>query len=170
MKSLVRKFLFALLVSASGLASAGPLTGLDVPGNLTVLRNGLEWAWASPCAPSDPSCGQTPLVMHHGFEIATANDFLGSFSGLVDLYNAFDGGRKCAAAYFNSGYSHCDGADVDPSGFIAVWNLPVSWGQNYETRYFDEVFVVRGTVSEPGALALLGLGLFGLFAARRKVS
>ena len=80
--------LAALLVAGAPVA-AGPLTGLDVPSNLLVLSGGLEWAWASPCAPEEPSCGE-PLEMHHGFRVAETADWLAGFTDLNAVLIAFN--------------------------------------------------------------------------------
>lgn len=113
------KTLAALLFGLTGMTGA---MAVDVPSNLIVNAGGMEWAWASPCAPSAPSCG-ADLVMHDGWNLASASDFTSSFTGLTDLSAQFDSGAKCASAYFNSGWSNCDNSDVLVG---VVWNLPAA--------------------------------------------
>ena len=162
------KALKSSLALVAGLASFSSAMAVDVPAALIVHAGGGEWAWASPCAPSAPSCG-SDLVMHDGWVVATASDFLSSFTGFADLSAKFGAGALCASAYFNSGYSHCDNVNVDPFyNNVAVWNAPAAWGPNVQDTY-SETFVVRG-VPEPGTYALMfaGLGLVGWIARRRQ--
>jgi hypothetical protein len=145
-------------------ASAG-LVGTDPPGNLVVMRGGMDWVWASPCAAEQPSCGAT-LTMHDGYQIPTDAQWLDSFSSATDIYNAFDGGAMCASPYFNSGYTWCDGSDV-LSGYI--WHSPFAndYG-GYSDPASDSFLVSGGAVPEPSTYALIGLGLAALFARRRR--
>ena len=155
------KSFIALICSLTWMSSA---MAVDVPSNLIVNAGGMEWAWASPCAPSAPSCG-ADLIMHDGWNIASAGDFASSFTGYTDLSAQFGAGTICASAYFNSGYSHCD--DVNVLGGV-VWNAPAAWGGQPNDTY-SETFVVRG-VPEPEtyALMLAGLALVGFVARRRQ--
>ena len=161
--------LFKRLVAlAFGLTGISGAMAMDVPPGLIVNAGGMEWAWASPCAPSAPSCG-ADLVMHDGWNVASASDFASSFTGFADLSAKFGAGTICASAYFNSGYSHCDDANVNPSYFnVAVWNAPAAWGANVQGSY-SETFVTRA-VPEPEtyALMLAGLGLISYIARRRQ--
>jgi hypothetical protein len=159
------KSLIALLFSLTWMTSA---MAVDVPSNLIVNAGGMQWAWASPCAPAAPSCGN-PLVMHDGWNVASSSDFASSFTGFADLSAQFGAGTICASAYFNSGYGHCDDANVDPSyANVRVWNAPVAWGPN-SMDSASETFVVRA-VPEPEtyALMLAGLALVGFVARRRQ--
>ena len=160
------KSLVALAFGLTGFTSA---MAEDVPASLIVDAGGMQWAWASPCAPSDPSCG-ADLVMHDGWNVASAGDFASSFTGFADLSAKFGAGTICASAYFSSGYSHCDNVNVvgGPGYDVAVWNAPAAWGANVQDTY-SETFVVRA-VPEPGTYALMfaGLGLVGFIARRRQ--
>jgi hypothetical protein len=143
----------------------------DVPPDLIVNFGGLEWAWASPCAPEQPSCGQT-LTMHDGWEIPTADQWALWGGDRANLFNLFENNptEKCASPYFDSGYQHCDAGDLQNG---AIWHAPGICDPNY----FDgcnnpasETILVRGGggVPEPNTMVLLGSGALGLVARLRR--
>lgn len=163
----MRIFTLAACLLLLALTASAGLVGTDPPGNLVVIRDGMDWVWASPCAAEAPSCG-TPLTMHDGYQIPTDAQWLDSFSSATDIYNAFnpDGQQLCASPYFDSGYSHCDGGDV-LDGYI--WHSPFANDSGGYSNSASDSFLVRGgAVPEPSTYALIGLGLAALFARRRR--
>lgn len=166
-----RLILTALLTGSvamfAGNASAA-LIDVPVPSELILTDSaGNEWAWAGPCAPVSPSCGETDLSFQGplGWSIPEVEDFAFGF----DLLDFTPGGSAlCASSYFSPFHSHCDGGDYSAR---LIYNYPT----NSNLSYF-EFFAIRHTapvaVAEPGTLALVGLGLLALSlpAIRRRRS
>jgi hypothetical protein len=165
----MRSFTFRVLMVLACLVVLAAGAMADVPSNLIVTRGSLEWVWAAPCAPVQPSCGNTLTLPQYGFDIPTNAEWLASFTDRADLYNAFTNPNQlCASVYFNSGYSHCDSGDLQNG---AIWHSPFC-----DPNYFDgcnnpasETLLVRGgTIPEPNSLALIGTGLLGCIGVIRR--
>ncbi len=157
LKKIAAVALLAATAFTAQSASAAALLGQEPAPGVIVTRNSLEWVYASPCAPG----GCSSILLHHGFRYATADEWTSSFANLADLVGAFTNPNKCAATYFDRRWNHCDYGNLR-SGY--VWDSP--FGRNIS---YGETFLVRGEqVPAPAALGLLGLGVLGIAAARRR--
>ena len=159
-----------LIVACVAVLAVGALA--DVPSNLTVTRGAYQWVWASPCAPQQPSCGNT-LTLTNGWTIPTAAEWTASFVDTADIYNAFTlngTGQLCGSPYFNSGYSHCDSSDLQ-AGYIWGAPQPISNAFGGDTNSASEGFLVRTATPEPGSMLLFGSGVLGIVGViRRKIN
>jgi hypothetical protein len=146
----------------------------DVPADLIVDHGGLQWVWADPCAPLEPSCNASghDLTLDYGFRLPTAAEWLlwASDQEIYDAFNSGPNGELCASAYFDSGYSHCDPGDM-LAGYL--WGAPPPIGNADANNPASETLLVRGQggVPEPGTILLLGTGALGIVGRiRRKLT
>jgi len=148
---------------------AGATFGQEPDPSVIVLRGGLEWIWAAPCASEDPSCGKpTP---HHGFRIPTALEWTNSWVDRADLVDAFDTPQLCGSPWMSPFHNHCDSGDF-VNGHI--WHAFGFCDPNFFNgceASTTESFFVRGAqrVPEPASLALVlsGFGLAAWMSRRR---
>ncbi|MCA1854481.1 PEP-CTERM sorting domain-containing protein [Massilia oculi] len=166
--------LFAVATTMAGTASAKTMLGQAPDPSLIVKAGGFEWVYAGPCAGTGNTCGA--VVLHHDFAFASEEQWNASFTSLEALRTAFtsNGQTLCASTYFNTVYDHCDLGDMT-AGY--VWHSPLAPSESHRNDAASETFLVRvtqtpppGDVPEPASLALLGLGMAGIAAARRKQS
>ncbi|MFV0681162.1 PEP-CTERM sorting domain-containing protein [Ottowia sp.] len=192
----VRRWMGAGCVWAGVFLTAGAQAALldaPVPSNATVVKGGLEWAWANPLPassgldlsyqstngwrlPTAAELANAPLATE--FMYGGANVPLGGIDPVSNASfsvsnAALTGNAACAAPYFSSSYPHCDWQDGlgQPQG---------PWAGMTGAAGFAEQLVVRRALVTGGAgiaavptlglpaLIALALGLAGMVGWRTK--
>jgi hypothetical protein len=164
LKSILAALALAVLPAV---AEATPIYA-PVPTSEYVTIDGVDWAWASPCAYTG-GCSTIDMSFQsgEGWRLPTAQEVATLiFGDLAGFLAHFDGGNICASAWFDNQYSHCDFGDAS-QGYI--WNGPSPYG------YYDETFVLRDAVAAipvpaGGLLLLSALGGIAAFGRRRKAA
>ena len=162
MKRIVLGALAACVACVTSPAMA--VINVDVPPNFYITYNGMDWAWASPCSATTPSCGDSSLMSFQGsfgWHLPSAAEFL-----LRPQASDFgtSASFRCATPYFSDNHTHCDYTDGQ-SGHI--WNPSASNASTVDT------WVVRaavGAVPEPAtwAMMLFGFGAIGMAVRRSR--
>jgi len=145
----------AALVATSGQTQAALIATDPVPKSVTVVHNGLRWAWASPVAMQFHAGNELKVPSFHaGWRYATAQEMLSIPP--VALFLALAGGPAAAVPYWNTFYTHVDVSDYTGGFVTSVPNGTVN----------ESLYVTA--VPEPSSIALLGLGAVGLVLAERR--
>ncbi len=134
-----------------------------------ITINGVDWAWAGPCAPFSPSCGEIDLSFQGplGWDVASTaliDAVIADVGGITNWVALFQPNDVCASRFFSNNWEHCDYGDA-ASGYVENWSLG-----NGPSMY-NETFAVRNAVVEPvpvpASLPLLLAGIALLGASRR---
>lgn len=168
-RSMISKYITLAALATGLFAAATPAAAIinaPVPTTNYITFGGNDWAWASPCPPSGSAggtqCG-TPNTVDftyqatQGWRLPTAAE-LAAGPTVADFGTA--GNFKCASAWFNTVYTHCDYGDA-ASGAV--------YGSAGGGNWYDETWVIRG-VPEPTTwlLMIAGFGLVGTSMRNRK--
>lgn len=154
-----------------------PCAGYATCSNLTVVQGNSSGVYAAPYLDSTKystvSGGKTST-----FNLGVAADYFGLYWGSIDSYNTIS---------FYLGNSLVQSFSGTPVASLLQNGGQTSWASNRYINFsfvnatFDKVLLISGSnafetdnhafrkasVSEPMTLVLMGLGLFGLMAARR---
>ena len=167
-----------LLVSGIGIlglfaaqsALAAPILE-PVPEANYITFGGNDWAWAAPCAPSQPSCGGIDLSFQGplGWRLPTPEELL---AGPVAADFGTASNFACAAPWFSTNYNYCNYGDGQ---ILAIYGHPLN---PYPGNTNLDTWVIRaraggpidGAVPEPTtwAMLLLGFGAVGFGMRRRR--
>ncbi|WP_338849599.1 PEP-CTERM sorting domain-containing protein [Massilia sp. W12] len=183
MLKIAKKIAVAAVLAASFGSAHAALVNAPLPSNAYITIGGLQWAWAFPL----PAASGLDLSYQAQFgwhvptaaELANApraTDFIfqganvplgGTDSVSGARFSATNpnltGAAACAAPYFSNTYSHCDWQD----GLGQIYG---PWaGQSGAPSWADQL-VVRAAVPEAETYAMMGVGLLGLLALRRRKS
>ena len=180
------------VILALGLPARAAIVEQPLPDNAYISIDGLDWAWASPCAAgttleSDPNieCGfDLTYQSQFGWHLPTADEFALApnrtefvFAGAnvprfgyspEGTYSSTDpgGDLACASAYFNTDRNTCDWIDKQFSPWA---NRDMLSGRYGGPEFGYETLVVRiSAVPIPAAVWLFGSALAALGWRKRK--
>ena len=163
--------LLATAVSLAVMACAAPASAVinsPVPTANYITFLGFDWAWAAPCAPNGLSCGADLRLDNALTYQATQGWRYPTLPEFLNRPAVADFGTKCASAWFNSGYSHCDILDAQ-AGYVWDYGFNITSGG---TNPAAETWVIRGGsgTPEPAAWAMMiaGFALAGASLRRRR--
>lgn len=161
-------------------AEAGAVSQTALPTDNIVLWSGYEWAWASPCGPSDligsESCSVQDFSVQalSGWRLPQGDEWL----ALPDPA-LFEG--RCSAAWFDTRFVHCDAGNAfwTPTA-TSPWNETIAIreapGQAlpFAAHYVSGIAITAapptGEVPLPAAAPLLAGALAAAAALARRRS